>query len=92
MMVDMTQAFTEATNNIRTWRNRYSADEYPHKVVINMMYRAYTMRQVWKDFMFGRLPRFNNYTTAIGEMEKFNRSSNQQRRKLDSEQRGPRSL
>ncbi len=30
--------------------------------------------------------------TAIGEMEKFNRSSNQQRRKLDSEQRGPRSL
>ena len=30
--------------------------------------------------------------TAIGEMEKFNRSSNQQRRKLDSEQCGPRSL
>ena len=71
MMVDMTQAYTEATNNIRTWRTRYSADEYPHKIVINMMYRAYTMRQVWNDFMFGRLPRYNNFTTAIGEMEKY---------------------
>lgn len=43
---------------------------------------------IWNDDILSS----SEQQTAIGEMEKFNRSSNQQRRKLDSEQRGPRSL
>lgn len=40
-MIDMTPALTEGTNNLISWRNRYSDIEYPRKVVLNIFYRRY---------------------------------------------------
>ena len=70
-MIDLKSAFTEGVNNISTWRNRYTPQEYPHKVLINIMYRAYTMNFVWQDFENGKLPRFNNFNDAIIYMERY---------------------
>lgn len=70
-MIDLKSAFTEGVNNISTWRNRYTSQEYPHKVLINIMYRAYTMNFVWQDFENGKLPRFNNFNDAIIYMERY---------------------
>ena len=53
-MIEIKPAFDEATRNILTWRNRYSKSEYPHKVVINMMYRAYGMKHIWDEFRANR--------------------------------------
>ena len=70
-MIDLKSAFTEGVNNISIWRNRYTPQEYPHKVLINIMYRAYTMNFVWQDFENGKLPRFNNFNDAIIYMERY---------------------
>ena len=62
-MLDLSHFFAEATNNIRTWRNRYSSNEYPHKIVLNMMYRAYAMNFIWNEYKQNELPHF----TSINE-------------------------
>ncbi len=64
-MIDLSKAYAEATNNVRVWRNRYSTEEYPHKVVINMMYRAYTMQYIWNEFKNGTLPKFATINEAL---------------------------
>ena len=69
-MIDIKPAFDEGMRNIRTWRNRYSETEYPHKVVINMMYRAYAMDYIWNEFKNSRLPRYNSINEALIGMEK----------------------
>lgn len=70
-MLDLRQAYMEGSNNIRIWRNRYATNEYPHKVLLNMMYRVYTMRQVWDAYQNGELPSFSNFQEAVTFMEKF---------------------
>lgn len=77
-MIDISSSFNEATRNIITWRNRYSVTEYPHKVVINMMYRAYGMDYIWNEYKNGRIQRFSSFEEAIRGMEMYyaNVSSN----------------
>ena len=70
-MIDLQIAFAEGENNIRVWRNRYTSQEYPHKILINIMYRAYTMNFVWDDFVNDRLPKFQNFNDAIISMERY---------------------
>ena len=68
-MLDIKPAFDEGMRNIRTWRNRYSKSEYPHKVVINMMYRAYAMNYIWNEYMNSKLPRYISINDALIGME-----------------------
>ena len=70
-MIDLQTAFAEGENNIRVWRNRYTSQEYPHKILINIMYRAYTMSFVWDDFVNGKLPKFQSFNDAIISMERY---------------------
>lgn len=70
-MIDLQTAFAEGENNIRVWRNRYTSQEYPHKILINIMYRAYTMDFVWNDYVCGKLPKFQNFSDAIISMERY---------------------
>lgn len=70
-MIDLQAAFAEGENNIRVWRNRYTSQEYPHKILINIMYRAYTMSLVWDDFVNGKLPKFQSFNDAIISMERY---------------------
>lgn len=70
-MIDLQTAFAEAENNIRVWRNRYTSQEYPHKILINIMYRAYTMSFIWEDFDNGKLPKFQSFNDAIISMERY---------------------
>ena len=69
-MIDIKPCFDETMRNIRTWRNRYLTAEYPHKVVINMMYRAYAMQHIWREYNNGSLPHFNSINDGIIWMEK----------------------
>lgn len=68
-MIDIKSCFDEAIRNVRTWRNRYTVSEYPHKVVINMMYRAYGMEYIWNEFRNNRLPNYSSIEEALRSME-----------------------
>lgn len=68
-MIDFGPRFEEAVRRIRTWRTRYTPQEYPHKVVINMMYRAYTMNYIWNEFKAGKLPRLSSFDEVFSWMD-----------------------
>lgn len=68
-MIDLSPSFKEATSNIQKWFARYERTEYPHKIVINIMYRAYTMNELWKEFEKQEIPYFNDLSSCIIQME-----------------------
>ena len=70
-MVDLSQAYTEATRNIANWQARYDKDVYPHKIVLNMMYRAYTMMFIWVRFQNDMLEKFKSQDEALIGMERL---------------------
>lgn len=47
MNTDLTSTFKEARQLINTWKARYSAAEYPKKVIMNIFYRKYTIEKMW---------------------------------------------
>ncbi len=47
MNVDLTSTFKDARQLTNTWKARYSAAEYPQKVVMNIFYRKYTIEKMW---------------------------------------------
>ena len=70
-MIDLRPPLNEAIGNISNWRNRYSRMEYPHKIVLNMMYRAYTTRFVYEAFSRDELPDYDDFTEAAREVHRF---------------------
>lgn len=49
-MIDLRPPLNEALGNIVNWRNKYARKEYPHKIVLNIMYRAYSTKFVFEAF------------------------------------------
>jgi len=47
MRIDLKHSFNEGITNLTNWRNRYSKEEYPFKIVQNIFYRQYTMDAIW---------------------------------------------
>jgi len=63
-MLELRPALNEAVRNISNWRNKYPVKIYPHKIVLNMMYRAYSTRMVYEAFASDELPEFDSFTEA----------------------------
>lgn len=70
-MIDLSTAYNEATTNIDRWRVRYPRDVYPHKIVLNMMYRGYTMWWLWLSYEQKLLPSFSSMDEALKGMEQL---------------------
>lgn len=54
-MINLSPDFQAASKNLNDWKQRYRppmfrCEDYPHKIVVNMMYRAYTTRAVFEDY------------------------------------------
>ena len=64
-MIDLRPALNEAMRNIQTWRNKYPSSVYPHKIVLNMMYRAYSTRIVFEAFQNDDLVEQDNIQDAM---------------------------
>lgn len=70
-MIDLRPPLNEALGNIVNWRNKYARKEYPHKIVLNIMYRAYSTKFVFEAFSRDELPEFNDFTEAAREVHRF---------------------
>ncbi len=71
-MIDMTPALTEGTNNLISWRNRYSDIEYPRKVVLNIFYRRYAMSKMWNNLMnIVNQKSYNSFQEAVIALERL---------------------
>lgn len=60
MRVDLTNPYNDGMNNLVNWRNRYSKNEYPFKVVLNIFYRQYTMNSIWTSQINSSFDKFKN--------------------------------
>lgn len=69
-MIDLSRALSEANNNILTWRNRYDFKKYPHMIVVNMMYRAYSMERLYDLFFKENLPTYSSFNDSVIAMER----------------------
>jgi hypothetical protein len=65
MRVDLTNPYNDGMNNLVNWRNRYSKNEYPFKVVLNIFYRQYTMNSIWTSQINSSFDRFKNTEPEI---------------------------
>lgn len=70
-MIDLRPPLNEAVGNIVNWRNKYARKEYPHKIVLNIMYRAYSTKFVFEAFSRDELPEFDDFTEAAREVHRF---------------------
>ena len=50
-MVDLRIPYRKGVENLLRWRNRYSKEEYPLKVVKNIFYRKYTMELIFPELV-----------------------------------------
>lgn len=47
MNIDLTNTFQDARLKTNIWKRRYTAIDYPQKVVMNIFYRKYTIDKMW---------------------------------------------
>lgn len=47
MNVDLSNTFKDARRLINAWKARYSPQEYPYKIVLNVFYRKFTIEKMW---------------------------------------------
>ncbi len=77
MRVDLSSQLNEGVSNLLKWRNRYSKNEYPEKILLNLFYRKYGMVQIWDDIdgafkkkLFGGNKIFwNNYLEGFSKLK-----------------------
>ena len=70
-MIDLRSSLQEAQRNISRWKNTYDYDVYPHKIVLNMMYRAYSTRLVYQAFDNDEMPEFDDFQEAVKYVIRF---------------------
>ena len=70
-MIELRAAFEQALRNILRWKNSYQSNEYPHKIVLNMMYRAYSTKIVYEMFTNDEMPEYDNFEEAVHEVIEF---------------------
>ncbi len=70
-MIDLRPALNEAYRNIQNWRSKYDSRIYPHKIVLNMMYRAYSTRIVYEAFQRDEMVDFEDFNKSIEYVMQF---------------------
>lgn len=70
-MIDLRPALSEAYRNIQNWRGKYSSAIYPHKIVLNMMYRAYSTRIVYNSFHNDEMVEFDDFNESVNYVMHF---------------------
>jgi len=49
MAINFEEDVNDNINNLKRWRERYSNDEYPFKVVLNMFYDLMPLKLLWDE-------------------------------------------
>lgn len=75
-MFDMDFPKKSGTVKIREWRDRYSREEYPGKVVINLFYELFGIEGIWPQMqdIFISGPRYSEFRDAYEQMIALKRS------------------
>lgn len=66
MNIDLTSTFKDARQLTNTWKTRYSASEYPQKVIMNIFYRKYTIEKMWPTIFNTK---YSNWETAYASLK-----------------------
>jgi hypothetical protein len=61
MNINLTSTFKDARQLTNSWKARYSKEEYPQKVIMNIFYRKYIIEKMWPTIFNTK---FSNWETA----------------------------
>ncbi|SDX95996.1 Sel1 repeat-containing protein [Allochromatium warmingii] len=69
-MLDMSGPRQGAIEKLQSWRNQYSQQEYPEKVLINLFYDLYAMDGMWPQIetCFSGAQRFSDHNQALNHI------------------------
>lgn len=70
-MMPWSLLYGEAVSNLQRWRTRYLANDYPHMIVKNMMYEAYTMREIFREYQNRSLPSYTRIEDALSYLKTY---------------------
>ncbi len=56
MNTDLTSTFKDSRRLLNEWKNRYSKEEYPNKLVLNIFYRKYSIDRMWPNVLNNSYP------------------------------------
>ncbi len=64
-------------NNLKKWRERYSPNEYPYKVVKNMFYDLIPLKMIWLEILncFNQGEKVNSIDEGIQHISQIFRSA-----------------
>ncbi len=75
MVWDISDSMNRKIEKLRQWRDRYSKNEYPYKVVVNLFYELYTTHFMWDEIssifsrgLFSKTKRYNNFADAYNHI------------------------
>ena len=66
-MFDAKSTQNRKIQKLQEWRNRYSKEEYPYKVVMNMFYDLFAVESIWSDInsAFSGVKQFDDPNLAL---------------------------
>lgn len=66
-MFDIQASQNRKINKLKEWRSKYSKNEYPYKVVLNMFYELFSIEFIWDDInqAFMGVEQFTDLTKAL---------------------------
>ena len=75
-MYDITKSYNNKINKLHAWRDRYSKDEYPYKVILNMFYDLFATQFIWTEInqSFSGWKKYSDYSDALNEIYDLRRN------------------
>ena len=76
-MYDITNSSQNKINKLNEWRNRYSKDEYPYKVILNMFYDLFSTQKIWSQIneSFSGFKKYSDFNDAFNEITSMRRNA-----------------
>jgi len=65
MSIDLRNPLNEGTNYLKIWRERYSINEYPSKIISNIFYRQYVMDSIWNTEIFNSFKLYSDTESSV---------------------------
>jgi hypothetical protein len=76
-MYEVNKSYQNKINKLNEWRNRYSKDEYPYKVILNMFYDLFTTQKIWSQIneSFSGYKKYSDFIDAFNEITSIRRNA-----------------
>tara|TARA_B100001971_G_C18199592_1_gene543697 strand:- start:652 stop:1302 length:651 start_codon:yes stop_codon:yes gene_type:complete len=76
-VIDIAVIYKGKIGKLKEWRTRYSKDEYPYKVILNMFYDLFATQHIWPEInqSFSGRKKYSDFSGAFNEIKDLRRNA-----------------